>query len=59
MPRRHSSQAIAVQPEEARETSGGVSKRRRSVAPATKLRRLTKRSVQKTDGRYLIYYEKA
>jgi hypothetical protein len=50
MPRSETSQAIASKREAAR-----VSRR-----PGPNLtRRLSKRVVQKKDGRYLIYYEKA
>ena len=51
MPRSQSANATALQLESVRETS----RPRRAKRAA---RRLSKRVVQKTDGRYLIYYDK-
>jgi hypothetical protein len=53
MPRSQSPHAAALKLESAREMTGT---RRR---PGSQAKRLSKRVVQKTDGRYLIYYEKA
>jgi hypothetical protein len=52
MPR---SSATRAQPEHARETSGA---RGRKPATHAWTKRLTRRVVQKPDGRYLIYFEK-
>jgi hypothetical protein len=52
MPR---SSATRAQPELARETSGA---RVRKPATQAWTKRLSKRVVQKPDGRYLIYFEK-
>ena len=51
MPRSQGAHATALKIESVRETSP----RRRAEREA---KRLSKRVVQKTDGRYLIYYEK-
>ena len=51
MPRSQSAHATALKVESFRETS-------RPRRPRRETRRLTKRVVQKADGRYLIYYEK-
>jgi len=51
MPRSQSAHATAIKVESVRE----ISRPRRTKREA---RRLSKRVVQKTDGRYLIYYEK-
>ena len=51
MPRSQSAHATALKVESVREIG-----RPRRVRPEAK--RLSKRVVQKTDGRYLIYYEK-
>jgi len=51
MPRSHSAHATALKVESVRETSRPRHAKREA-------RRLRKRVVQKTDGRYLIYYEK-
>ena len=53
MPRSQSSHAAALKLESAREMTG-TQRRRRSQA-----KRLSKRVVQKADGRYLIYYEQS
>jgi hypothetical protein len=58
MPRSNALHAMAAQPEEARETVQPP--RRRTASRAQRWsKRLSKRVVQKLDGRYLIYYEKA
>jgi hypothetical protein len=51
MPRSQSAHATALKLESVRETN-------RSQRANREARRLSKRVVQKTDGRYLIYYEK-
>lgn len=51
MPRSQSAHATAIKVESVREISRPRHARREA-------RRLSKRVVQKTDGRYLIYYEK-
>jgi hypothetical protein len=56
MPRRSASKATAAQPEHARDASSPPPM---PDATQTRPRRLNKRVVQKPDGRYLIYYEKA
>jgi len=53
MPRSQSSQATALKLESAREVTHAPRRQRRDT------KRLSKRVVQKADGRYLIYYEKA
>jgi hypothetical protein len=53
MPRSQSSQATALKLEGAREMTRTPRRQTRDN------KRLSKRVVQKTDGRYLIYYEKA
>jgi len=53
MPRSQSAQATALQLVSAREVKRAPRRTR------SETRRLSKRVVQKTDGRYLIYYEKA
>jgi hypothetical protein len=53
MPRSQSSQATALNLETAREMTRAPRRQRRDT------KRLSKRVVQKPDGRYLIYYEKA
>jgi hypothetical protein len=53
MPRSQSSLATGLKLESPRETARAPRRQTRNA------RRLNKRVVQKTDGRYLIYYEKA
>jgi hypothetical protein len=58
MPRRHASEATAQQPDDAREAPR-PSRPRKPSHTQPGARRLSKRFVQKADGRYLIYYDKA
>ena len=53
MPRTQTSRATALNMQSAREAT------RMPLRPTPHKKRLSKRVVQKTDGRYLIYYEKA
>jgi len=58
MPRRHAASATAAQPEVVREETRPT-RRRRTGGTQPWESRLSKRTVQKLDGRYLIYYDKA
>jgi hypothetical protein len=58
MLRRHASQATAAQPDAAPEAPRRLRLRKPGGLPAWR-KRVSKRVVQKADGRYLIYYDKA